>query len=45
LSSEELERQAVGLVRQYRWALPAPAKEFFRRLADFLSWEQLKKEL
>jgi hypothetical protein len=39
---EELERQAVALVKQYGWALPPPAKAFFRRLADYLNWKTLQ---
>jgi hypothetical protein len=45
MESEELESQAVRLIKQYGFFLPAPAKEFFRKLATFLNWEQLKKEL
>ena len=45
MESQELERQAVALVNQYRWALPGPAKDFFRKLAVFLNWQQLTKEL
>lgn len=45
MNSQELEREAVALVRQYGWALPAPAKKFFRRLAEFLQWDDLKKEI
>lgn len=40
--SESLEREAVALVKQYGWALPKPAKEFFKRLADHLGWNNLK---
>jgi hypothetical protein len=43
--SEELERKALALWRQYKFLLPASAKEFFKQLADFLKWESLKKEL
>lgn len=43
--SEELEREAVALVNQYRWALPKPAKEFFKRLAEHLGWQNLKGTL
>ena len=45
MSSEDLERQAVALVRQYGWALPAPAKDFFRKLADHLNWQDLKEKM
>lgn len=42
MDSQELERQAVALVKQYGWVLPAPAKDFFRKLAEFLQWNELK---
>jgi hypothetical protein len=45
MESEELENQAVNLVKQYGFFLPAPAKEFFRKLAIFLNWQKLTKEL
>jgi hypothetical protein len=38
----ELQRQAVALVKQYGLFLPAPAKAFFRKLADYLKWDDLK---
>ncbi len=37
-----LQAQAVALVRQYGLFLPAPAKDFFRKLAEFLQWDNLK---
>lgn len=43
--SKELELQAVGLVKTYGWALPAPAKDFFRRLATHLNWTTLREIL
>jgi hypothetical protein len=43
--SESLEREAIALVKQYGWALPQPAKKFFKRLADHLGWENLKGTL
>lgn len=43
--AKNLEREAVALVKQYRFFLPQAAKDFFRRLADFLNWQDLKKEL
>jgi hypothetical protein len=45
--SEELERQAVALVKQYGMVLmmAPPAKAFFRRLAVFLKWSNLEKAL
>lgn len=45
MESKELEGQAVSLVKQYGFFLPAPAKDFFRKLAIFLNWQQLMKEL
>lgn len=41
----ELQREAVALITQYGFFLPAPAKAFFRKLADFLQWHDLKKAL
>jgi hypothetical protein len=41
----ELEREAVALIKQYGFFLPAPAKAFFRKLAIFLNWQELTKEL
>jgi hypothetical protein len=43
--SKELERQACALINQYGLWLPAPAKAFFRKLADFLNWQDLKGKL
>lgn len=40
-----LERQAVALITQYGLFLPAPAKSFFRKLADYLMWQNLKEKL
>ncbi|WP_377704925.1 hypothetical protein [Pseudoduganella sp. UC29_71] len=45
MDSTELERQAVALVKQYGLFLPAPAKEFFRKLADHLNWNDLKEKM
>lgn len=42
---EQLERDAVALIRKYGFFLPGPAKEFFRKLADFLQWHDLTREL
>jgi len=42
---DELEREAVTLVNQYKWALPAPAKAFFKKLALHLNWKNLEKAL
>jgi hypothetical protein len=43
--SQELERKAIALIKQYGFFLPKPAKAFFGELADFLQWNDLKKEL
>lgn len=43
--SEELESQAVALIKQYGLFLPAPAKAFFKRLAVHLKWSNLEKIL
>ncbi len=43
--NEELEREAVALIKQYGFFLPKPAKEFFKRLAIHLKWNQLEKAL
>lgn len=40
--TSDLEREAVALLRQYGLFLPAPAKAFFRKLADRLKWDNLK---
>lgn len=45
LRRRELEREAVALVKQYGFFLPGAVKAFFRRLSDFLNWQDLKKEL
>jgi hypothetical protein len=42
---DELEREAVTLVNQYKWVLPAPAKAFFKKLAQHLNWKNLEKAL
>lgn len=41
--AEELEAQAVALVKKHGWALPPAVKAFMRRLAAFLGWEKLEK--
>lgn len=43
--ADELERQAVALIKQYGLFLPAPAKAFFKRLAVHLKWATLEKSL
>lgn len=42
---DELERQAVALIKQYGLFLPKPVKAFFKRLAVHLKWEILEKAL
>jgi NAD-dependent SIR2 family protein deacetylase len=41
----ELQRKAVALIKQCGYFLPKPAKAFFGELADFLNWQDFKKEL
>lgn len=41
----ELEREAVTLIKQYGFFLPKQAKEFFKRLAEHLGWQNLKGTL
>lgn len=41
----KLEKQAVAMIRQYKFLLPAAAKTLFKDLAEFMGWENLKKEL
>jgi hypothetical protein len=43
--NDELERKALALVRQYKFLLPKPVKEFMRELAEHLGWDQLKGAL
>ncbi|MFC4932960.1 hypothetical protein [Massilia sp. GCM10023247] len=45
--SEELERQAVALMKQYgkNPFFPPALKVFFRRLAVLLKWNELEKAL
>jgi hypothetical protein len=45
MQGEQLEREAVALVKKYGLFLPAPAKDFFKKLADFLNWNDLKGQL
>lgn len=40
-----LEAKACALMRQYGLFLPAPAKAFFRELADHLNWQHLKASM
>jgi hypothetical protein len=44
-AAPDLERKAVALIKKYGFYLPKPAKDFFGELADFLNWQDLKKEL
>lgn len=41
----EMEARAVAFARQYGFFLPGPAKQFFRELADYLQWENLRKAI
>ena len=43
--SDELEREAMALIRQYGLFLPKPAKAFFKRLAVNLKWKKLEEML
>jgi hypothetical protein len=45
MRSDELQRQAVVLFKQYGFFLPKPVRKFFGELADFLNWQDLKKEI
>jgi hypothetical protein len=40
-----IENEATGLIKKYGLFLPAPAKEFFRKLADHLKWNNLKEQI
>lgn len=42
-TGQALEREAVALYRQYGYFLPGPAKDFFRKLAIHLQWQDLMK--
>lgn len=39
---DELEREAIVLLNQYGFFLPAPVKAFLRKLADRLEWKTLR---
>ena len=45
--SKELERAACALVKQYGMvlAMAPPVKAFFKQLAEFLGWQNLKDAL
>lgn len=45
LKDSAMEAKACALMKQYGFFLPKPAKEFFRELAEFLNWQQLKKAI
>jgi hypothetical protein len=40
--SQELEREAVALWKQYGFFLPSQVKGFLRKLAVFLKWQELQ---
>lgn len=40
--SQELEREALALWKQYGFLLPSQVKSFLRKLAGFLNWQQLQ---
>ena len=40
---DDLEREAIALVKQYGLFMPAPVKAFLRKLAERLEWENMKK--
>jgi hypothetical protein len=42
--SHELEREAIDFTRKYRFFI-GPALPFLRRLALFLNWQELQREL
>ncbi|MFL6675872.1 MAG: hypothetical protein ACJ8LG_21595 [Massilia sp.] len=42
---DELQAEAVALVKRYGLFLPAPVRSFLAKMADFLNWDNLKKEL
>ena len=42
MESKELEREAIALWRQYGFFLPSQAKDFLRKLAAFLKWQDLQ---
>jgi hypothetical protein len=43
--SKALEREAIALLNQYGFFLPAAVKHFLRKLADHLEWTDLREEL
>nr|DAD55516.1 MAG TPA: hypothetical protein [Corticoviridae sp.] len=42
---KELEREACALVKQYGFFMPSPVKKFLAKMALFLNWQELTKEL
>lgn len=43
--SANLEREAMALWAQYGFLLRGPVREFLKKLAAHLNWENLRKEL
>lgn len=43
--SQALEMEACALVKQYGFFMPSPVKKFLAKMADFLNWQHLQKEL
>ncbi len=43
--SQEMEREACALVKQYGFFMPSPVKKFLAKMAIFLNWQQLSKDL
>ncbi|HYD63316.1 MAG TPA: hypothetical protein VEC35_23370 [Noviherbaspirillum sp.] len=41
--SKELEREAIALLKQYGFLLPAAVRGFMRRLAVHLKWDELQR--
>lgn len=41
----ELEAEAVAMLRKYGLVLPAAGKAFFKKLAAYLSWFELERQL
>lgn len=40
--SQQLEREACALVKQYGFFLPSPVRAFLTKMADSLNWKDLK---
>ena len=43
--TDQLEREAITLIRQYKFLLPAAVKMFLLNLSIKLDWQNLKREL